>query len=284
MRAAKAVDPSLLELFDGLERLGHLLMHHVVPVMQNDDRGYPVAWGTGLLVKHLGQPYLVSAGHVFEQAKGGPLFFYSEQNEIRQIYGNILRFPSAHYSGSEPKMVDVGIIRLAGPGYPPLKLVGKGCLGANQLLVTNSRFDASGDASGEYFITGYPTSKTEIKRAANMLESAPWGVQGREVGLDVYARQALSPINYLILRLEKKPVGRNGQRSFHPDPHGMSGSPVWLLGVVGQNEQRPGNPVVAIVTEHLRDPGLIVAARIGAVRHLLSEATKIGFSYELHNG
>ena len=284
MPAARKANQSVLELFDDLERLGHLLMRYVVPVMQNDDQEYPVGIGTGFLVKHLGQPYLVSAGHVFDHTKDGLLYFYSKQNKIRQIYGNIFRFPSAHREGSPSDLIDVGILRLAGPGYPPLELLDKGCLESCQLLATNSRFDASGRADGQYFITGYPSSKTEVKRSAEMLESAPWGVHGREVDLDVYNGQGLSPTNYLILRLEKKPVGRNGHRSFHPDPHGMSGSPVWLLGIKGQNEQHPGNPVIAIAIEYRSDPGLIVAARIGAVRHLLSEATKVSLACEMPYG
>jgi len=85
MNASSSVNAHTADLYTVFGQLGELLVHHVVPVMQDDDQGYPKAIGTGLLVEHLGQPYLVSAGHVFDHAKIG-LFTFIRSHTRNAIF------------------------------------------------------------------------------------------------------------------------------------------------------------------------------------------------------
>jgi len=188
--------------------------------------------------------------------------------------------PKVSREASQCKVIDVGIVRFAGPGHPPLKLVGKGCLPTYHLV---SRFPdlRNGRTVGHYLVTGFPITKTKVNRGKKIVESNPWCILSKEVDLDLYSRQNVNPIDHVILHLEKKPVGRNGQRSFHPDPDGMSGSPVWLLGIEGIDRQEPDNQIVAIAVEYIKEAGLIIADRISAVQYLLSEATKLRVGYNI---
>ncbi len=281
MNASSSANARTVELHTVLGQLGELLMHHVVPVMQDDHQGYPVAIGTGLLVEHLGQPYLVSAGHVFDFQKDGALYIYSEPHEKRYFRANVMRYPKVSREGAKSKFIDVGIVRLAGPSHTPLKLVGKVCFPAYHLVPHYTPGLWNGRAVGHYVVTGFPSTKTKLSRRNKIVESTPYGFYGQEVGLDIYARENVSPIDHLILPLEKKPMGRNGQRSFHPDPYGMSGSPIWLLGIEGIDKQEPDNQIVAIAEKYIKEAGLIIAARISAVKYLLSEATKLRVGYNI---
>jgi len=267
-------------LFKALGRLGELLTFYVVPIMKDDHQGYPSAIGTGLLIKHLGRPYIVSAGHVFNHINDGNLYFYSKPQMKRFLVGTGLRDPNVARVGALPLIADVGLIALTAPDAP-LELNGRGCLPADRLLDAPNSEITNAAPDHRFFVTGFPSTKTVLKRKLQLINSAPFGILSQEVDAHTYRAVKLDPAIFLILRLEGKFLRPSGQRSQIPKLNGMSGSPIWLLRAEGQRDQDEDFSVTAITTEHWKEKGLIISVRVGSIHRLLRESTELHTSLDL---
>jgi hypothetical protein len=254
-------------------QLAALLAHYVVPIFQDPGPDRPEVIGTGLLVKHLGAPYLVTAAHVVTQnSVDGPMYFYSEANTRRTLFGTWLINPKARAAADNGRPMDVALLRLINPQQPPLKLNGKGCLHSYELI--NGLSNTTPRTENNWFlITGFPKSKTKLKLHKQEVESELWSLLTREASIEEYKMESLDPNLFLMLKLDKKSLHRNGIRVAPPDLNGVSGSPVWEMGDGVNGGHTPGNPVNGIAIEHRRKSKCLVAVRSGAAQHLLREAT-----------
>jgi len=59
-----------------------------------------------------------------------------------------------------------------------------------------------------------------------------------------------------------------------PDPHGMSGSPLWLLFDDGGPNDPARTPVLGVVIEYHKQSNLLVATDIGIALDLIREIDK----------
>ena len=66
------------DISNAITKLAGTLSCHVVPIFQDNHINRPEPIGSGLILKHLGEPYLITAAHVVtDHCKNGPLYFYA---------------------------------------------------------------------------------------------------------------------------------------------------------------------------------------------------------------
>src|SRR5688572_3982264 len=90
----------------------------------------------------------------------------------------------------------------------------------------------------QYLVVGFPESRSGPNPRSRDLPSKPTAFIAPSTELGTYSRLGLSPKSHVILSVD---VGRmiapDGSVQAIPDPHGMSGSPLFLLyGDVGAND------------------------------------------------
>jgi hypothetical protein len=257
-------------------KLVDYLAFHVVPIFQDNEIGRPVSIGSGLLTKHLGKPYLITAAHVVaDNHADGPLYIYSGAAEKRALAGTWFANPDARNGANNIGKMDVAVLRLLSPEQPSLSISGKGCLSSDNFLSLASDHSFHGRQSA-FLLTGFPSSKARLKLHRNELESELFSLLTHEAPLETYRYEGLDPNFFLLLKISAKSLFRNGIRVHAPDLNGMSGSPIWLLGAEGEEEQAPGFPVAGIAVEHCKASESIVAIRADAVAHLLRKAAELG--------
>ncbi len=138
---------------------------------------------------------------------------------------------------------------LVGTANSSLKLEKKSCMSSDDLVQLRSDHGSPGLRT-HFLLTGFPASKGTIKRRTNELESKMWSLLCREGKLEDYESLGFDPVHFLLLRLDNKNLTQNGQRVTAPDLHGVSGSPIWIIGSEGLEQQIPGNCVAGFAIEH----------------------------------
>jgi len=84
----------------------------------------------------------------------------------------------------------------------------------------------------------------------------------------------IDPIIHLVVAYNKKVLNESGGRQQSPDPHGMSGSPVWLMSEVNAEDRGERNYVVGILIEHRPQSQALVATDVAVVGRLIENILK----------
>lgn len=217
-------DPEINELYQSyIESLARA----TVPIFQKTIDGKsadPV--GTGILISTNENAYLVSALHVLNKGtQQQPLFFFAGNNKIREIRGDMKVAP-------DPK--DVGVLKFHGKrkNYPGVNRVSLpfSWLKANEV----PRLDKS------YIVLGFPSSRSNLNRYSKLARSELRSFQTSSLPIDDYNLLGINVEDFLLLDFQRKDFYLlDGQQVTFPEPHGMSGGPVWLLrDYNGANDKR----------------------------------------------
>lgn len=200
--------------------------------------------------------FLVTAGHVFDEATGRPLYAGGE-TELLQIGGKWVhsRVPP---EGREKDHIDLALLRLDDALFRQL--------GLKAVLLSETdpayRPDPRPGIGTYYVCVGFPQGR-----------QSTWVKDGMLAPKQVY--MALKPgpsadqlghpysdLHNLVLEFDKREARAGGQIVTAPDPIGMSGGGVWACdGLVGP-APAPAR-LVGISTTWLRREKVIVATRIG---------------------
>jgi hypothetical protein len=241
--------------------LSNVLSRHIMPLFA-EVSGKPKLVGTGFLVSSGENHYLISAAHVLREES---LFFYSEPKTTRKLGESrrVTKIPNG--KGREDDRIDVGVLRLEGPGLPPYPRVEK-C----PLPITALKSNALPREDKQYLITGFPETKSRLKPGASGVESQVYSYLGVSAPCATYAKIGVDPQDHIVLSFDKKQTVINGKVCESPEPSGMSGSPVWLY----YDEDGPNNPmqtpVVGIAIEHLKNHHAILVTDIGVALKLIN--------------
>lgn len=229
-----------------------LVRRFITPLIRVSKRHRPEAYATALLVKGDGGQYLISAAHALEERK----IYFCPAKHPRQLVGNgrLSRPP-----GQRPKPdYDVGVARLTESLRPPYENL-------QPLDLSRLRSLQEFDNQSRIAFVGFPSSQTKVDPVNRKIKSKFASVSHVvRADFSVYADMNIDPSIHLIFNLNRKPVHIKGKTHQFPDPHGLSGSPVWLLG-------DDGPYVIAIMTEYHRNKNVIVATAIHHVTALLTQ-------------
>jgi len=248
-----------------LVALSESLLRHVMPVFSMPLGKRPALVGTALLVGHRGHSYLVSARHVVDFVRTpGTLYHYVAPGKLARLFGNVLHTVPMPGSDAHDNY-DVAVVRLLDESRPPYPSLGKVEIPSSLLRPLALPRDAK-----EYMVTGFPRSRSRANPSNKRLLSEPSAFRVVSAKPDQYNSLRLLPSTHLVMPLD---VGNmrfpDGSSRRIPDPHGMSGSPVWLnYDSAGQNDPSFTN-VVGIAIEYHKDKKLLVATDIGVALELL---------------
>lgn len=251
-----------------IARLANVLAHSILPLFAEVPSGKPKLVGSSFLVSSGTDYYLVSAAHVFDELKAGyELFFYIEPDIKRKLSGSLRLTNTPEGNNRKHDRLDVGVLRLEGPGLPPYPKVEKYPLAISALMA-----NALPRESKQYLIVGFPESKSRANPIAREVASEIYSFRNTSVPPQKYADLGVSTQSHIVLSFDRKrTVGSDSQIRAFPEPSGISGSPVWLLyDENGSNDQNQ-TPVVGIAIEHHKNHHAIVATDIDVALRLINE-------------
>jgi len=244
--------------------LSDALLAYVVSLCTQVPGKRPTHVGSGVLVEVRGRPFLLSARHVLREAKS--LFFYVRHKTIRKLTGAVVL---GRVETGRVDRIDIAAMLLEGPALPPYPEVEKDCADGDSMLAPDA-FPRNGK---HYLVTGFPASRSKANPHAMQLKSEAWCLIAMSVEEDVYRRLGLSPETHLILPLDRDATLRtDGTSQVFPDPHGMSGSPVWWLADDSNGLEVP--KLVAIVIEYHEELNVLVATDVREAVHQIGVALR----------
>ena len=272
------------DLSDAVTDLCATLARYAVQIVQTDDRDRPMPLGTGVLVSHLGQPYLATAAHVLtEHARTSEPsnFYFFVRDRHAVAFGNRgYIHPKYRASTGEQFELDVALFPIDAAEAAIVGTLDRGCLPSHFLTGAPPNRKV-GISSNKYILSGFPVSKATFKRQPDRLESDLWSLYASEASIELYQRAGFDPQIHLLLLLDKKDMWRKEQRVRPPHLHGVSGGPIWHF----YDDDTPlaaqaiDNILVAIAIEHRRDLKCVVGLRCTAILGLLRMATQLSYAY-----
>jgi hypothetical protein len=111
-----------------------------------------------------------------------------------------------------------------------------------------------------YFLMGYPSSRSlcQISKAARNIHVSSYQVALHPPPAGVHTAEELDPDVHLLLEYDhEKIVDDDGKQRNPPKLQGVSGGGMFLI-----SRLRNRGPLIAIATEHRRNPRLVVGVRI----------------------
>ncbi len=253
-------DRSFEAVSEVVSKMSTLLAHHVVPLFLDGPTGRPQRCGSGFFVSAGTTSYLVSAAHVFDPVKDGhEPYFYIGPRTKRKLSGSarITRVPSGQDRRNDH--LDIGVLRLEGPGLPPYREVEKYPVPIGAL-----RAGALPREGKQYLLVGFPGTKTRVDSAKREVTTKLYSYRNFSHPVSKYPSMGLNPQSHVAVIFDmKRSLGTDGNTRTFPDPAEMSGSPIWLLYDENGSDDRTQTPVVAVAIEHRKDQHAIIATDIG---------------------
>jgi hypothetical protein len=166
---------------------------------------------------------------------------------------------------SKHDSIDVAAIKLEVAPLPPYRAVDKVPMAAKMLLPR-----ALPRTGKHYMVCGFPSSKNRANPADQTISARVYAYRSDSIDDRAYAGANVDPTIHIALPLNlRRGIDPKGQPVAFPDPHGMSGAPVWLL-YDGDETDREVFPVVGVATEYRRAHKMLIATDICFVTDMLS--------------
>jgi hypothetical protein len=240
------------------EEASELLSSWVIPLYQ-DRNTRPCQIGTGFFVRTAGAVFLVSAAHVLRLTKDRRLYYYIDPNTTHSISGQ-LRI-------SRHSNIDVAVVKLDRQPLPPYRAVDKVPMVESMLL---SR--ALPRTGKHYMVSGFPASKNRANPSNLTVNARVYAYRTESIDGAAYSAAGIDPGLHIGLPLDLRAgFDPRGEPVAFPDPHGMSGSPVWLL-YDDAETPRDMFQAVAVAVEYRKPQRLLVATDIWFVMQMLRDA------------
>lgn len=264
LRQAKS---SMTPIAQAINRSFNLLSKLVIPLYVDDARGRPQPCGSGFFVRAANVTLLVSAAHVLEQGKTAHLYYYIAPKLRRLVNGEMT---SNKWVGSRDKdLLDVAAVRLEGGNLPPYPEVEK--LAIN---LTLHPFAEELSPTANYGLIGFPASRSRIRHGPKEIRASAYGHLAESAPLREYAARGLRPDSHLYLVFNrKKSFDLEGHGRAFPNPHGLSGAPVFQIFDQGQQHQGQTFPLAGMVTTWWPQEHRILCASATSLRELINVAT-----------
>jgi hypothetical protein len=251
-------DPSEEEVHAAVERwsatVGERLLRPLAPIYKEGPR-HPELFGTGILIRVEELIFLVSAGHVTDEVRGGPHYFGAG--------GQLLTLPSLKLSSpvESSKLRDEDPIDL---GYWVLdphtaRLLTSGdTLTLAALDGARTPHDAN---SAQFFLNGYPRTRQPRRLDGDEYAAKPFSFMTDEATGSEYAAVGLPADQNVLVAFDKNDVFRAGLQVDGPDLFGVSGGAIWRLSGPFASSQHPRLAGIA-TTWRRSDPKVVIGTRI----------------------
>jgi hypothetical protein len=142
---------------------------------------------------------------------------------------------------------------LEGTDLPPYPAIDK-----EPIPITTLAPRLRGNKESMCMFAGFPASKTGRKGTASTLFLQPYNYSNILAPLSVYPSVGADPATHIVLTFDRKrSMGPLGRIETFPDPHGMSGSPIWLL-----SDDLELVPVIGIATRWVSSQRVVIGTDI----------------------
>lgn len=245
---------------DPVQTITELLLRHVVPLYRQPRGKRPEHVGTAFLMYGQGHHFLVTAAHVVAEPQG--MFFYVDVNTKRALTGRMMRSRSA--STGEADWRDVAVVLLEEPGLPPYPGIDK-TSGDLDLFLVGPTEPGADDV---YLATGMPASRTKANPHTSQIKVEAFSLVASSAPAATYAALGRKARDHLVMTLNRQDSQNiDGTPRVFPDPHGMSGSPVWRLATESNGVE--GVQLAGVLTEFHEAKNALVAIRIDHALRLI---------------
>ena len=243
------------------------LCRHIIPLFRRyGDR--PRLFGSGTLATDGHSFFIITAAHVIDGAFEGKEVFYYVEPGLTQTIGCDCVTTLDKIGGSrDDDHYDIGVFRIEGPRFPPYPEVN-----AYPIRMSALRPYALPRDNKEYLLVGFPASRAKQRGIDKVIGLRPFSFRNGSLPLEKYHALGFNPEVHILLGFDQKRViDEKGSIYSAPAPHGMSGSPLWLI--YSENEKLdPLFPsIVGIVTEHYKSNGFILATDIAVALNIISD-------------
>jgi hypothetical protein len=199
---------------------------------------------------------------------GHELFFYVDSHTKRNLSGSLRLTKILEGNNRKLDRLDVGVLRLEGPGLPPYPKIEKYPLALDALMPNALPRDGK-----QYLLIGFPESKSLSNPIAREVTSKVYGFRNASAAPKKYADLGVSMQSHIVLGFDRKrTIGPDNLIRAFPEPSGISGSPVWLLYDENGFNDPVQTPIVGVAIEHHKNQHSIVATDIDVVLRLINEA------------
>ncbi|HVU21420.1 MAG TPA: hypothetical protein VHE09_11870 [Rhizomicrobium sp.] len=249
------IDLKLKELLQMLSRSQVAFTRGVVPLFRDDQQRRPELWGTALVIQRAGSVFLVSAKHVLREPQ---LYMHSRPEEKRFLSGAL------RTTGDDS--LDIGVLKLDGPKQPPYPELNCFPLPFEALVSINT------PREGNFYLgLGYPSTRTKPNTESKILVARAYANFAPGISLGRQMKLGYDPHYFIGIALRKSRVfGANGLIQTFPDPHGMSGSPLFHLYDSSKKTNYLGGVRIAgILIEYVKEHSVMIATHIGVARNII---------------
>lgn len=252
-----------------ISKMATLLARHVLPLFFDDQHGKPQRCGSGFLVSAGTASYLISAAHVFDTVKEGrEPYFYIGPKTKRKLSGNarLTRVPPGRSRRNDN--LDIGVLRLEGPGLPPYPAIEK-----YPLPIAALKPSALPREGKQYLLVGFPGTQTSLDPTKKQVTTKLYSYRNISHPTEKYSRIGVDARSHIAVIFDrKKALGADGNLRSFPDPAEMSGSPVWLLYDHNGPNDATQTPVVGVAIEHRANHRAMIATDIGLALEYINRA------------
>lgn len=205
----------------------------------------------------------MSAAHVFEQTNPAEIYYYSESNVKRFLTGSLTT--NRHFGSRETDRIDLAAVQLSGTNLPPYLDVEKYAIPLSWLKPKKVV-----SLTARYGLVGFPASRSRTRNYPAEIRVSPYGFIGMSVPASTYAENGVNQDSHICLHFDRKrSFGLDGAGRSFPKPHGISGSPIFLL--FDQNEANPVSHflLVGVATTWIRERNLLIGTGKAAIEELV---------------
>lgn len=242
------------------------LLKHICAIYRVDDKRNPEQYGTGIFLNIGNHYFLITAAHVLDNNSSSMLYIPGNKSgKLVFLDGEALK-SVAEAGDRNNDRTDVGIIVLKSD------LVDE--IGNDAFLpISMADVDDIGKKGDIYIAMGYPAKRNEkVNLAERTFKRRPISYTANILPDEKLSAVGVHRGSHLLLSFKKRHSHDNSGRDITaPDPHGMSGGPLWRFDVY--KKQQPASRLVGILIEWRDEVAGILAVRIpvllaGIAHHL----------------
>ncbi|SIN85646.1 hypothetical protein [Chitinophaga niabensis] len=218
-----------------------------------------IPWGSGLLLRHNGNHYLLSCAHVLCDLKGeiGPFFLMN--GEVSTIGGKICQTNPHFWGNRKQDHYDIAVIKLNDSTIDFIQrkymFFEMGHIKTGHIKTENSLC----------MCIGYPSSytKKEIISSSVFISNPGYSLVTRlsksDINIPGYNEDHHFAVNYSIGKVSS--FTNTGKKKRGPNPYGMSGGGLWLVESQDKSDLHTAR-LIGINREYIANKSLLISTRI----------------------
>lgn len=236
------------------------LRNYICPIYRPRTATEPELIGTGVFLAIGERRFVLTAAHVFGPVGEGHrqlLIPSHTTGHLTELAGTYVRSKTSENPGADDTN-DVGIVLL---GHDLVQEISTHAFVSLELVDV----DDIGDLRRAYVAMGFPWRVSpRVCRRSKVAKATVYSYASELLKHEKWSSLGLTPASHFLLRYAKRHSrNESGRDMTAPDPHGMSGGPLWRLEV--SDDRSTACRFVGIIIEWRKEHGGLLAVRIPIV-------------------